>query len=393
MDLLNEAKALEPHLIGLRRMFHRFPETSEHEVETADRILKELNDIGGYDIKTHVGGYGILAEIKGNRPGKTVCLRADIDALSVTEDTGLPFASENAGVMHACGHDHHITILLGAARLLKEHKSDIKGTVRLIFQPAEELSPEGGSRRMIREGALQGADAVFGLHVWPNLPAGKVGVRAGAQMAASDRFSVDFMGETSHGAMPDQGNDALIAGCQFVNALQTVISRNVDPMESGVVTIGVFQAGSRYNVVPGSCHMEGTVRSFDPAIRKRIGKRIKDLFEGTKTAFAIEGTLEYDTGYDAVLNDPHMAKYVLAVAEELLGKDETIWLDKPAMTAEDFAFYLKEVPGAFYWLGTTPEGADVWPLHSAHYQGNEGVLHRGSALMTKLVLDFDRAYM
>ncbi len=388
MDLLKEAKGLEPHLIELRRMFHRFPETSEHEVETADRILKELNDVGGYDIKTHVGGYGILAEIKGDRPGKTVCLRADIDALSVTEDTGLPFASENAGVMHACGHDHHITILLGAARLLKAHKCDLKGTVRLIFQPAEELSPLGGARRMIKEGALQGADAVFGLHVWPNLSAGKVGVRAGAQMAASDRFTVDFMGETSHGAMPDQGNDALIAGCQFVNSLQTVISRNVDPMESGVVTVGVFQAGSRYNVVPGSCHMEGTVRSFDPAIRKRMGKRIKDLFEGTKTAFAIEGTLEYDLGYDAVLNDPHMAKYVLAEAEELLGKDETIWLDKPAMTAEDFAFYLKEVPGAFYWLGTTPEGADVWPLHSAHYQGNEDVLHRGAALMTKLVLDF-----
>jgi len=388
MDLLKEAKDLESHLIELRRMFHRFPEVSEHEVETADRILKELKDIGGYDIKTQVGGYGILAEIKGDRPGKMVCLRADIDALSVTEDTGLPFASENEGVMHACGHDHHITILLGAARLLKAHKDDLKGTVRLIFQPAEELSPLGGARRMIKEGALQGADAVFGLHVWPNLPTGKVGVRAGAQMAASDRFSVDFIGETSHGAMPDQGNDALIAGCQFVNAIQTVISRNVDPMESGVVTIGVFQAGSRYNVVPGSCHMEGTVRSFDPAIRKRMEKRIRDLFEGTKTSFAIEGTLEYDHGYDAVLNDPHMARYVLTEAEELFGKGETIWLDKPAMTAEDFAFYLKEVPGAFYWLGTTPEGADVWPLHSAHYQGNEDVLHRGAALMTKLALDF-----
>lgn len=388
MDLLNDAKRFETHLIDLRRWFHRHPEVSLQEIETSKKILEELLDIGGYEIRSNFGGYGILAEIKGKEAGKTICLRADMDALSVTEDTGLPFSSENDGVMHACGHDHHITMLLGAARLLKLHQEDLKGTVRLIFQPAEEYSPRGGARSMIEEGALQDAAAVFGLHVWPNLPAGKVGVKAGPQMAASDRFTIEFLGETSHGAMPDQGNDALIAGCQFVNAVQTVVSRNMDPMLSGVITIGTFQAGSRYNVVPGSCRLEGTVRSFDKNIRETAEKRIKEIFEGIKIAFSIDGELTYEHGYNAVMNDPEMADYVLCKAEELFGKEDTIRLDKPAMTAEDFAFYLEKTPGAFYWLGTTDEGDKVWPLHSAHYKGNEAVLCRGAALMAKLALDF-----
>lgn len=241
---------------------------------------------------------------------------------------------------------------------------------------------------MIEAGALDGADAVFGLHVWPNLPAGKVGVKSGPQMAASDRFTIEFLGETSHGAMPDQGNDALVAGCQFVNAVQTVVSRNMDPMLSGVITIGTFQSGSRYNVVPGSCRLEGTVRSFEKNIRETAEKRIKEIFEGIKKAFSIDGELTYEHGYNAVMNDPEMADYVLCKAEELFGKEDTIRLDKPAMTAEDFAFYLEKTPGAFYWLGTTDEGDKVWPLHSAHYKGNEAVLCRGAALMAKLALDY-----
>ncbi len=406
MQIIESAKAIEPHLVELRREFHRHPELSEQEKETSERVLRELEAIGGYHIRSHVGGYGILAEITGTASvpptasvlagnpvsdadataPQVVALRADMDALSIREDTGLPCSSEQDGVMHACGHDHHITILLGAARLLRKYQQNFHGTVRLIFQPAEELSPTGGSRRMIEEGALDGVKAVFGLHVWPNLPAGVVGCKAGPQMAASDRFSVDFEGESSHGAMPDQGNDALVAGAQFVTAVQSIIARNKNPMKAGVVTIGVFQSGSRYNIVPGSCHLEGTVRTFDPEVRTMIEKRLNTLFEGIRDGFSMKGEFQYHKGYTSVRNDPAMADFALETAGELFGDANAVRLEEPAMTAEDFAFYLEKVPGAFVWLGTTPEGDPVWPLHSAHYAGNEDVLWRGAALLASLAM-------
>lgn len=389
MDLRKEAEALMPHLTALRRDFHRYPELSGEEVRTAEQVQKELTSIGGWQIRTGVGGHGILAELHGAHPGRTIALRADMDALSIEEKTDLPFASANAGVMHACGHDHHITILLGAARLLRLHQEELSGTVRLIFQPAEEQSPTGGSRRMIEAGALQDAAAVFGLHVWPNLPAGTVGIKAGPLMAASDRFVASFEGESSHGAMPDQGNDALMAGIQFASAVQTIMTRNKNPMQAGVITIGTFQAGSRYNIVPGSCRMEGTARTFDPVLRRQTEIRMKELFEGLRLAFGMKGELQYMHGYTAVRNDPKMSAYAEKTAARLFGSAQVICPDTPAMTAEDFAFYLEEIPGAFLWLGTTPEHEKIWPLHSPYYAGNEDVLPTGAALLAALALDFD----
>ncbi len=388
MNLMTEAAEMAPRLRELRRDFHAHPELSGEEVRTAEQIRKELEAIGGYQIRTGVGGHGILAELHGTQPGKTVALRADMDALSIEEKTELSFASVYPGVMHACGHDHHITILLGAARLLRMHQEELFGNVRLIFQPAEEQSPTGGSRRMIEEDALQDAAAVFGLHVWPNLPAGTVGIKSGPLMAASDRFTVHFEGESAHGAMPDQGNDALMAGLQFASAVQTIMSRNKNPMKAGVITIGTFRAGSRYNIVPGSCCMEGTVRTFDPALRIQTEKRMRELFEGIRLAFGLQGELQYMQGYTAVRNAPDMTAYAEKTAEQLLGSTQVIHPEEPAMTAEDFAFYLEKVPGAFLWLGTTPEGEKIWPLHSAHYAGNENVLATGAALLAGLALNF-----
>ena len=358
MDVRKAAEELQPHLVELRRDFHAHPETSGNEKETAARVVKELESIGGYNIRTGVNGTnGVLAEIQGAKPGKTIALRADMDALSVTESTGLPCASVNPGIMHACGHDNHITMLLGAARLLRLSQGELKGTVRLIFQPSEEKAPTGGSRTMIAGGALENVDAVYGLHVCPNLPSGVLGVRDDQMMASSDHWFAHIEGASSHGAQPDQGRDALVAGTQFLQVLQTIISRNTDPLKSAVITVGVFRAGERYNVVPGSCDMEGTVRTYDPDVRKMVERRIGEALDGVCRALGCEGKLTYEHGYCSLQNH------------------------------EDFAFYVAEKPGAFGWLGTTPEGGTVWPLHSSHYAPDESVLWKGAALLAQMAID------
>ena len=385
--LLEEAKHIEPELIRIRRAFHEEPEISRHEVKTAEKIRKELEAIGGFKIRTGVAGNGILADLDGGKPGKKIALRADMDALSIQEETGLPFASKNDGVMHACGHDNHMTCLLGAAMILKKYQSELPGSVRLIFQPAEELSPNGGSRAMISEGALEDVDAVFGLHVWPECAAGKIGVRTGPQMAASDHFSIQITGASSHGAMPHQGKDALLAGAQFVTAVQNIVSRNTDPMEPCVVTIGIMKAGTRYNIVSEECYLEGTVRTYSPEVRATAKRRLREVLDGICLAMGCRGELNYEDGYCALRNDPVKTEYMHGVIRDLFGAENDLTPEKPAMTAEDFAFYLEEKPGAFAWLGTQAEDdPEVWPLHSSRYKANEAVLWRGAAFLAGLVM-------
>lgn len=387
--IAKEAKELQERLISLRNAFHREPELSNQEAKTAEKILAELREIGGYEIRSNVGGHGILADLNGEKPGKKIALRADMDALPVREETDLPFQSETPGLMHACGHDGHMTCLLGAARLLKRHQKDLRGSVRLIFQPAEEMAPTGGARSMISAGALNDVDAVFGLHVWPNLALGQIGVKPGPQMAASDRFSVRITGAGSHGAMPHLGVDALLAASQFIIAVQSIVSRNTDPLDALVITIGVCHGGTRYNIVPESCYMEGTVRTYTQSVRTQAERRMKQILKGILEATGCTGELEYEYGYDALQNDPAMAEYMLKEIESLFGQKNAVRLERPAMTAEDFAFYLTEKPGAFAWLGTqAPDDPDVWPLHSGRYQSNADALWRGSALLSSLVLDF-----
>lgn len=387
--IIESARQLQPHLGMLRREFHRCPEISGHETGTAEKIRKELEEIGGYELQTGIGGCGIIASLRGAKAGKTVALRADMDALQVTEETGLPFSSQTPGVMHACGHDNHITMLLGAARLLAERREKLAGSVRLIFQPSEEMSPHGGSREMIAGGAMEGVDAVFGMHVWPELPLGSVGIKAGPLMASSDHFTVRIKGCLSHAARPNEGVDALVAGSQFVTAVQTIVSRNADPMKSMVITIGTFEAGTRYNIVAGECVLEGTCRTFASDMRDLAEKRLNEILQGVCLLSGCTGTLDYERGYMAVINEPAMAEYMKKTATELFGPEKAVSVE-PAMTAEDFSFYLAEKPGAFAWIGTTGEGENAWPLHSSRYNPNEEVLWRGAALMAGLVINFDK---
>ncbi|WP_027129320.1 M20 metallopeptidase family protein [Fusobacterium perfoetens] len=389
MSIINSAKEIQEYLQTIRRELHENPEISNKEFKTSKIILRELEKLRNFNIRKNVNGNGIIAELIGAKEGKTIALRADMDALQIEEETGLSFESKNKGVMHACGHDNHMTMVLGAAYLLSKRKDELSGKVRFIFQPAEELSPNGGAKGMIKEGALEGVDAIFSMHVWPDLPLGKVGIKEGPLMAASDHFIVTIKGKPSHAAKPNEGIDALVTGAQYVTAVQTIVSRNADPMKSMVITIGKMQAGSRYNIVAGECVLEGTCRTFVPEMRDLAEKRLKEVLDGVCLLSGCTGELNYERGYMAVLNEEKMTKYMSDKIKELYG-DEALIKVNPIMIGEDFSFYLNEVPGAFAWIGTTGEGEKVWPLHNSHYNPNEGVLWRGAALLTKLVLDFNK---
>ena len=389
MNIINSAKEIQSSLQDIRRELHQYPETSRNEKRTSEVIVRELKKIGNFEIKENVNGYGVIADLKGKYPGKTIALRADMDALQIEEETSLPYKSLNKGIMHACGHDNHITMVLGAGMILSKYQDELHGNIRLIFQPAEELSPEGGAKGMIREGALEGVDAVFGMHVWPDLPLGKIGVKAGPLMAASDHFTVTIKGKPSHAAKPNEGIDAVVASSQFVSAVQTIVSRNSDPMKALVITIGKIIGGSRYNIVAGECVLEGTCRTFSPEIRDLAERRLEEVLNGICTLSGCTGELNYERGYMAVDNNPQMTEYMSNNIKSLFGEDALVTVD-PAMTAEDFSFYLNEKPGVLAWIGTTAEGEEVFPLHNSHYAPNEDVLWRGSALFTELVLNFNK---
>lgn len=388
---VNKAKDISLHLVSLRREFHKFPEPSTKEEKTAQMILAELKAIGGWDIRSGLGNgeHGILADIKGAHDGKTIALRADMDALQMNETTDLPFSSENKGMMHACGHDNHLAVLLGAARIIAQEKEHLHGSVRLIFQPAEELTPDGGAKSMIAAGALDGVDAVYGMHVWPDLPLGTIGVKENAAMAASDHFIATINGKPSHAAKPHDGIDAIVAGAHFVTGTQAIVGRNVNPMKSAVITIGLAQGGTRYNILPGGSRFEGTCRTFDPDVRDLVERRLGEVLHGACAMTSCTGEFEYLRGYCALINDVTHSRRVLSKAAQLFGEEHTITIDEPTMVSEDFAFYLEKVPGAFFWFGTGDGAGGSWPLHNSHYSPSEDILWRGAAMFASLVLDRD----
>ncbi|MEG2871098.1 MAG: amidohydrolase [Clostridium sp.] len=386
MGIIKEAQAINDDLIKIRREFHKYPEVSGCEKETSKRVAEHLRKLG-YEVTEGIGGYGVIATLKGNPEGRTVALRADMDALQIQELGETEYKSRYAGIMHACGHDNHMTILLGAARLLIQQKDNLLGTVRLIFQPSEELSPTGGSRKMIEEGALDGVDAVFGLHVWPELSHGTVGIKAGPLMAASDHFSVEIHGQSSHAAKPDCGIDAVVMGAQFVEAVQNIVSRETSPLKSAVVTIGTFHAGTRYNILAEECSLEGTCRTLDEEVREHAENSLRNILDGVCLMHGATGELNYERGYMAVVNDRDMVELVKGTASELFGADMVEDVQEPSMCAEDFAFYLKECPGAFVWLGTRTDQLN-YPIHNSCFDVDEDILWRGAALLAETAINF-----
>ena len=367
-------------IVALRRDIHREPELGFDTERTAQKVLASLDGLP-LDIETGVAENGIVATLRGGE-GPTVALRADMDALPIQEETGLPFASEIEGRMHACGHDAHTGMLVGAAHALSGMRDRLSGTVKFVFQPAEEGG--GGGKVMVDEGVVEDVSCIFALHLWPGLPFGKVATKAGPIMAAADAFEMEITGSGGHGAMPHLAADAVVIAAQVVTALQTVVSREVDPVEPAVLTVGEIGAGTAFNIIPEKARLGGTVRTLNSDLRERMPGRMEALARGVAKGMRGDAYLDYAFSYPVTVNDEGAAGYALGVAEDLFGAQSVQELPNPSMTAEDFAFYLEKVPGAFIWLGV---GEDISGLHTSQFAFDEEVLPRGSALLTALALE------
>ncbi|MBJ6363726.1 amidohydrolase [Paenibacillus sp. GCM10012307] len=369
---------LEPRLVDIRRELHQHPELSNEEYETTAAIRRWLSEAGiriaPYSLRT-----GLVAEVGSEETdGPIIALRADIDALPVQEATGLPFVSVYEGKMHACGHDFHTASLLGAALLLKEREAELQGKVRLIFQPAEEKAT--GAQQVIRSGALEGVQAVFGLHNKPDLPVGTVGIKSGPLMAAADGFKIQVDGIGTHAAVPDAGIDPIVAAAHIVTALQSVVSRNVSPLDSAVVSVTKIHSGNSWNVIPDKAVMEGTLRTFDERVRKRVRERFAQVIDGVASALDTTAQLNWIQGPPPVLNDSLLANLGKQAASSAgLEVVEPV----PSSAGEDFAFYQQQAPGLFVFMGTS--GTQEW--HHPGFTLNEDALPYSARFLAQLALD------
>jgi amidohydrolase len=380
-----------PGVVADRRDFHENPELGYHEVRTAGIVAERLRALGVEDIRTGIAPTGVTGLIRGQQPGagRTVLLRADMDALPILEENEVDYKSRNPGVMHACGHDAHTAILLGTARLLMDRRDEFAGTVKLLFQPAEELPP-GGAKPMIEAGVLEDprVDAAFGLHMDQDNPVGTVEVRPGPMMAAADRFQIVIHGKGGHGAKPHDTIDPIVIGAQIVTALQTLVAREIDPTEEAVVTVGTFMAGKAFNVIPDTAEMGGTVRTFNARNRDRLERRIGELATGI--ASAMGGTVEYvyTRGYPATVNNPEMTALVREELAKVVGADGL--REAPLMMgAEDFSYFLEAVPGAFWFVGSqNPERGLVWGHHHPRFDIDEASMAIGLESMVNVTMRY-----
>jgi hippurate hydrolase len=368
-------------IVALRRDIHREPELGFDTRKTAEKVLAAIEGLP-LDVHTGVAENGIVAILKGEKEGPTVGLRADMDALPIHEETGLPFASEIDGKMHACGHDGHTSMLVGAAHALSGIRDGLNGTIKFFFQPAEEGG--GGGKVMVEEGVADDISSIFALHLWPGLPFGTAATKAGPIMAAADAFEMTVRGKGGHGAFPHQTADAIAMAAQIVTALQTLVSREVDPVEPAVVTVGEIGAGSAFNIIPQTARLGGTVRTLKDDLRRQMPERIEQLARGVAQGMRGEAELDYTFSYPVTMNDEGAASHALGVISDLLGEENTLELSNPSMAAEDFAYFLEKIPGAFIWLGV---GEDVSYLHTPTFSFDEPILPLGSALLTALALE------
>ena len=377
-----------PDLRAMRHHLHRNPEIGLSEFKTSDFVAEQLV-VMGYEVTRGLGKTGIVATLRNGTSNRAVGIRADMDALPIHEETGADYASINPGIMHACGHDGHTTMLLGAAKILAERRN-FDGTVHLIFQPAEENF--GGARMMIEDGLFERfpCDAVFGLHNEPSLPFGQFVLRDGPIMAAVDECKITVNGYGGHGAEPQFASDPIVAGASIIMALQTVVSRNIHPLMPTVVTVGAFHAGVASNVIPETAEMLLTIRSFDPEARDELEKRIRMVAEGQAASYGMGVTLDYERGYNATINHKAETDYIANLARRFAGAENVAEMPHPSMGSEDFAYYLEKRPGAFFFLGTQRTENDP-PLHHPKYDFNDDILPIGAAFWVELAEDYLKA--
>lgn len=390
IDFRHEAEGLFDEMVRVRRDLHRHPELGFQETRTAGIVATTLNELG-LEVRAGVGQTGVVGLLEGDRPGPTVLLRFDMDALPIQEESDHGYVSLNPGVMHACGHDVHSSVVLGTALVLNAVKDAVKGTVTFLFQPAEEGPPEGedgGADLMVREGALDDppVGAVFGFHVWPEA-LGTVLFASGNVTAAADTFTITVKGRSAHGARPQEGIDAIVIAAEIVTALQTVVSRAADPTDPTVVTVGKIQGGVRTNIIADRAVLEGTVRTMSEASQKRVRALMGSVVRKITEIYGAEHEFEYKTGNPSVFNNPELAAAMTPTLAGLLGKDRLVpW--KPQMIAEDFAFLARKVPGLYFFLGVRdPAQRTMPPLHSPAFSPDERAIPLGMRVLSHLVLD------
>ena len=386
-------------IIDLRHQIHQYPELGNREFKTAKLVAEHLRSLG-IEVETDIAYTGVVGVLKGNKPGPVVAVRADMDALPVTEETDLPFKStvkttyldKEVGVMHACGHDIHTSVQLGVASVLASMKRSLPGTVKFIFQPAEEGPPpgeEGGAELMLKEGVFDNPkpSAVFGLHTHAALEVGELGLTIGPAMAAVDQFIITIKGKQSHGAYPHKSVDPIIMATEVVTAFQTIRSRSLSPLEPSVVTVGIIRGGERFNIIPEEVHLEGTVRTYDPEVQDMVEKRMNEILKGITLAYGGSFELNYERGTPATINNPELCKQMIPTLERVVGKDNLKMMD-PVMGGEDFAIFANEVPGIYYRLGVVKPGTTSGWIHTPTFRADDSCLEVGIRAMSNLVVDY-----
>ncbi|RMA58648.1 amidohydrolase [Ulvibacter antarcticus] len=399
--LLKDIEAIEPQVIEWRHYFHQNPELSNREFKTAAKIAAHLKSLG-MEVKTGVGITGVVGILKGNKPGKVVALRADIDGLPVTERNDLPYKSEvrttfldeETGVMHACGHDTHISILMGVAEVLSKHKDLLKGTVKFIFQPAEEGPPpgeEGGAKLMIKEGVLKNpdVDVIFGLHINSGTPVGDIRYKSGGTMAAVERFVVTVKGKGTHGSAPWTGVDPILISAKIIDGFQTIISREANLVnEPAVITVGKITSGVRFNIIPESAEMIGTVRTLDPFMRTHIMTRMTEMASDLAKAYGGTAEIEWQNNTVVTYNDPALTEQMLPTLQNIAGEENVIVM-KASTGGEDFSYFQELIPGFYFFLGgMTPGNTTPYPHHTADFQIEDSGMLLGVKTMSQLAIDY-----
>lgn len=375
--------SLTPEITALRHELHQHPEIRFEEEWTSDRICTYLDELGVEYKRGWAKGTGIVATISG-KGGATVGLRADIDALEIDEETDLPYASKIPNRMHACGHDGHTAILCGVAKTLASHKSDLRGTVKLLFQPGEEVA--GGGRYMVEEGAIDDVDAVFALHGWPTMPLGQIAVKDGCMMARSQEFEITIVGKGCHAADPASGVDPVLIAAHITTALQSIVAREIDPWDAGVVTVGQINGGTATNIIPDKATLRGTMRALSEETAMKIESSVQRIAQDVARAFRADAEFrKLNVGYPAVINDPAATQHVRDVAADVIGRNNIVEVEYPHMGAEDFSYFLEKKPGSYLWLGVNPSESEPYPqLHSPRYDFTDAALPIAMKLMTNV---------
>ena len=388
-DVKERAKAINSKIVEWRRHIHANPELKMELPKTEAYVIQKLKEMGVEKIQSGVAGHGVVALIEGKKPGKTLGIRADMDALNMEEDTGLPFAAKN-GWMHSCGHDAHVAILLGAAELLMQCRDELKGSVKLIFQPAEEVWPSGAAA-MIEEGVMENPkiDGIIGLHtgsIWKGVAAGEIGYRFGSMMGAVNWFTATFNGKGGHGATPHLTVDPISIACQVQTLLQTIISREVSPTDSAILSTCMIQGGTANNIIAPSCTIKGTIRSLTPEVRKHMKDRFTQICEEVAHAMRGSAAVEITDAPPALINDRGMTEKLRIAATDILGADHVHEILEPSMGGEDMAFFLEKVPGTFFFLPATFGDERDFPHHHPKFNLNEDVFWIGSAAFVQFAL-------